>query len=184
VAEPIELHYDVTEEDLAAAGKIEERMWRDTVLAGRVVFWLRVLPISATIFAILVTIDLIRDGLVKRGHVAVFVALLVAVGCLFALWMTVFNQMISATRGKEPFPRPHRLVVDEEGISCSNERGSTSFKWLNFVAVKEGDELITLVTDRRSCVFVPVRAFGADETRREFLSRAHEKVAHNVAAAG
>jgi YcxB-like protein len=184
LAEPIELHYDVTEEDLAAAAKIEERVWRDSALSGRLVFWLRVLPLSAIVFAILVTIALVRDGLVKRGHVAVFVALLIAVACLFVLWLTVFDRMIGDLRGKEPFPRPHRLVLDDDGISCSNERGSTSFKWLNFVAIKEGDKLITLVTNRRTCVFVPVRAFRADEARREFLSRAQEKIAANVAAAG
>ena len=182
MADPIELHYDVTEKDIAAASKIEDRIWREAVLGGRLVFWLSVLPLSAMLFAILVAIDLVRDGLVKRGHIAVFVALLFALGSFVALWLTVMSRMMAVVGSKEPFPRPHRLVVDDDGILCSNERGSSSFKWPSFVAIEEGDELIALITDRRTCVFVPQRSFGADEIRRELLSRAREKIEANVAA--
>jgi YcxB-like protein len=171
----VELKYNVTPEDLAAAEKFEERMWRRMVSSGPLVFSLRVLLIAATVFTIAMAIDLVRRGLVQRGHVAALVSLVLAAAALTGLWITVFRRMIKyATSG---FTAAHRLVVDDDGVAVSNERGSVSIRWPFFVDVQETGHLIALVMDRRVCVFVPNRAFETDDARREFLTLARAKLA-------
>ncbi len=177
----MELRYDVTAKDLAAANELTERLWRSGVLRGRLVFWLCVIPLASMLFAILVSIDLARDGHLKRGHIVVLVAVLLAFGSFLALRMTLFRKVIEAGQNDDPLPHPHRLVIDDDGVSVSNERGSTSFKWRLFVDVQEPAELVALVTEQRVCMFVPNRAFATDDMRREFLSRVRARIAANVA---
>jgi len=83
------------------------------------------------------------------------------------------------------FKRQERtLIADEDGIRTTIGRRSGSASWSEISSISEEQGYIVMSTRRKNALIVPLRAFGSDEARADFLNfvkRAKAAVSGGVA---